>query len=193
MNICDTKACLRTQMRHKRRMLNIAQKQQSEQTLLDQIHAVLKQYCPDASNIGLYYPMGSEASIIRLLDNMGNHYRFFLPRVIGQDMVFYPFTALDDCEKDDKNILAPKITANTDLLPDVIFVPLLGFTKKGHRLGQGGGFFDRYIHQHRKSIKKTLFIGIGFELQKLDNIPLEPHDEAMDMIITEKTIYQCRR
>ncbi len=192
MNIGNAKTLLRMQMRRKRRMLGSALKQQKEQILLSQAKKLLKQYHPDVHNIGLYYPMGSEASLLYLPSVLGEDLCFFLPRVVAQNIIFYPFISLDDCEKDDKNIPAPKVNIVADV-PDVIFVPMLAFTKVGYRLGQGGGFFDRYIYQARKNKKNTVFIGVAFERQKADNIPVERHDEMLDMIITEKTIYQCKK
>lgn len=193
MNILNNKALLRKQMRDKRRILDSVQKQQNEQVIINHIWKFLKQWNPKKNQIGLYYPMGSEASIMGLLNNENHHYCFFFPRIINQAMIFLPFISMDDCEKDDKNIPAPKVSMNIKASLDVIFVPLLGFTTDGYRLGQGGGFFDRYIHQNRKGKKKATFIGIGFELQKMQDIPLEAHDEMLDMIITEQTIYQCKR
>ena len=61
-----------------------------------------------------------------------------------------------------------------------IIVPCLGFTTKGDRLGFGGGYFDRYLAQH-SGIK----IGLAFELQHIDHLPVESHDVQLDLVITE--------
>lgn len=75
--------------------------------------------------------------------------------------------------------------AAPEAVPDVAFVPLLGFTPDGHRLGQGGGHYDRWLAAH----PETLALGLAWDCQMLDNLPLEPHDRALRAIITPTRIY----
>ncbi len=67
---------------------------------------------------------------------------------------------------------------------DIIIVPLVAFDRSKHRLGYGKGFYDRFLHT-----EKAITIGIGFSIQEVEHIPIEPHDETLSMIITENTIY----
>ena len=71
------------------------------------------------------------------------------------------------------------------VVPDLLLIPALAFSKKGERLGRGKGYFDRYLENF-----SGLKIGIGFELQLFDRIPVEEHDILCDMLITEKNIYK---
>lgn len=64
-----------------------------------------------------------------------------------------------------------------------IVVPGLAFTKTGHRLGRGGGFYDRYLASLPAS---TARIGVCFALQIVDALPMEPHDQRMNAIVTEE-------
>lgn len=66
--------------------------------------------------------------------------------------------------------------------PDIVIMPLLGFDKKGTRLGYGGGYYDRTLAHMRK---KPRLIGLAFAAQELDHIPREAHDVPLDAIITE--------
>jgi 5-formyltetrahydrofolate cyclo-ligase len=66
--------------------------------------------------------------------------------------------------------------------PDVILVPLLGFDKRGTRLGYGGGYYDRTLDRLKK---KPRLVGIAFAVQEIDEIPREAHDVPLDMIVTE--------
>ncbi len=70
-------------------------------------------------------------------------------------------------------------------VPDVAFVPLLGFASDGHRLGQGGGHYDRWLAAH----PEVLALGLGWDCQLLDNLPREPHDYPMRAIVTPTRIY----
>lgn len=69
-----------------------------------------------------------------------------------------------------------------------VLVPGLAFDAAGHRLGFGGGYYDRLLAE----LSGALRIGIAFEEQMLDNVPFEPHDIPMHLIaLPGRTIY-CR-
>ena len=67
---------------------------------------------------------------------------------------------------------------------DVIFVPGLAFSLGGLRLGRGGGFYDRLLARSELRAKK---IGVCFEEQIFPDLPSEPHDRAVDAVITENS------
>lgn len=69
---------------------------------------------------------------------------------------------------------------------DLVIVPLLGFDRTGHRLGYGGGYYDKFLAANH--CKRT--IGLAFSSQEEDRLPAEEHDKRLDMIITEKEIIQ---
>ena len=71
------------------------------------------------------------------------------------------------------------------LTPDVVFVPLVGFTAACDRLGQGGGYYDRWLGAHPAS--RT--IGLAWDCQLCEALPVEPHDRALDAVITPTRIY----
>ncbi len=75
------------------------------------------------------------------------------------------------------------------LVPDILFIPLLSFDKWGHRLGYGGGYYDQTLSALRK-IKTITTIGLAYDIQHVIRLPIEPHDEALQWIVTEKEIYQ---
>ena len=60
----------------------------------------------------------------------------------------------------------------------------LAFTKFGHRLGRGKGFYDKYL-----SKKKCITIGICLEVQIWDEIPVEQHDRVLEYIVTDRGIW----
>jgi 5-formyltetrahydrofolate cyclo-ligase len=68
---------------------------------------------------------------------------------------------------------------------DLILVPGLAFSKDRHRLGRGGGFFDRLL---AGPAAKAFKVGIGFSFQLLDAIPTEGHDVVMDAVVTDREI-----
>ena len=71
---------------------------------------------------------------------------------------------------------------------ETIIVPGVGFDHNGHRLGQGGGFYD-WLFTHTNATS----IGLAFEFQIQHKIPVEPHDQQVDCIVTEKRVIDCNR
>jgi 5-formyltetrahydrofolate cyclo-ligase len=68
--------------------------------------------------------------------------------------------------------------------PKILLVPLLAFDAHGHRLGYGGGFYDRTI----EALKPDRTIGVAFAGQEVEALPHEAHDIALDCVITENGV-----
>ncbi len=66
--------------------------------------------------------------------------------------------------------------------PDVIIVPGTAFTPDGERVGQGGGWYDRFLPGRRPGV---VTIGVGFAPQLVDTVPTDAHDVVLDCIVTE--------
>jgi 5-formyltetrahydrofolate cyclo-ligase len=73
---------------------------------------------------------------------------------------------------------------------DLIFLPGSVFDERGGRMGYGGGFYDRFVSQKAPQAHR---IGLCYELQVVEEAPLQDHDERMDMIVTEKRIIKALR
>lgn len=84
-----------------------------------------------------------------------------------------------------KNFYSPFSPASIDL----VIIPGVVFDRKGNRLGFGGGFYDRFLG---KLSDITKLVGLAFELQLVDNVPSQSHDVAVDYLITEKGIIDCK-
>lgn len=145
---------------------------------------------PHEAVIGLYHAGPWEAPA-------GAYARFFrdaghtlaLPFFAGRDapMGFSHHTdpyAQEDLEVGPFGILQPEADAEP-LIPDVLFVPLVGFTADGARLGQGGGHYDRWLAEHRPA----LAIGLAWDAQLCAALPNEAHDMVLDAVVTPTRIY----
>ncbi len=73
---------------------------------------------------------------------------------------------------------------------DAVVVPGSVFDPLGGRLGYGGGYYDRFLSQEAPQAQR---IGLAYTIQMIEKVPMEPHDQYMDMIITEQQVYQCRK
>lgn len=86
-------------------------------------------------------------------------------------------------------VIIPQNPKNGLQLPDqidLILVPGLAFSKDRHRLGRGGGFFDRLLSDRGKNAFK---LAIGFSFQVVDSIPTEEHDVKVDAVVTEQGVW----
>jgi 5-formyltetrahydrofolate cyclo-ligase len=68
------------------------------------------------------------------------------------------------------------------LQPDVLLLPLNAFDAQGYRLGYGGGYFDRTLASMQP---RPLAVGLGFEINRVDSIRPQPHDQRLDWVVTE--------
>uniref|UniRef100_UPI0028A6915F 5-formyltetrahydrofolate cyclo-ligase n=1 Tax=Paracoccus sp. TaxID=267 RepID=UPI0028A6915F len=75
------------------------------------------------------------------------------------------------------------------LRPEVLIVPLAGFDLAGHRLGYGGGFYDRTLDALR-SMGPVTAIGLAYAVQEIRTIPAEETDQPLDLIVTDKGVIQ---
>lgn len=68
--------------------------------------------------------------------------------------------------------------------PDLVIAPLLAFDRRGGRLGQGAGHYDRSLADLRRT-RRVFVLGLAYAGQELAEIPLEAHDQRLDAILTE--------
>lgn len=71
--------------------------------------------------------------------------------------------------------------------PTAVLLPMVGFDRQAYRLGYGGGYFDRTL---ASMSRRPVVIGVAHELARLDTLYPQPHDIAMDYIVTEAGIYR---
>lgn len=152
--------------------------------------APLLDIVPHGAGVGLYAASPLEAPTMayaRFLLERGH--AIALPRFASRTapMEFARFEdpfGEADLEVGPFGLLQPADSAPA-LVPDVLFVPLVGFTDRGERLGQGGGHYDRWLEAH----PGTTTIGLGWDCQLADTLPLEPHDQRLSAIVTPTRLY----
>jgi 5-formyltetrahydrofolate cyclo-ligase len=69
--------------------------------------------------------------------------------------------------------------------PDLLFVPLLAFDRRGHRIGYGAGHYDRTLKRLRAA-GPIHAVGVAYSVCEVAAVPDEPHDEPLDFILTER-------
>lgn len=121
-------------------------------------------------------------------DALGKGKKVGVPRCIGKGiMEVYNINSLNDLEVGKYNILEPKEYCNR-VDPDEIqmaIIPCVTCNYKGHRLGHGGGYYDRYL----KNLSAKMVI-ICRDKITYEEIPLDEHDININILITEKGIFR---
>jgi 5-formyltetrahydrofolate cyclo-ligase len=138
--------------------------------------------------VGLYWPHRAEVDPRPLADALWPQGRVVaLPAIVERHgaLEYRAWQKEAEMEGGLYDIPAPK--ARDIVRPDIIVVPLVGFDAANYRLGYGGGYFDRTLAAVEP---RPITIGIGFEAALLDTIHPQPHDVAMDFIVTEAKLRQ---
>lgn len=113
--------------------------------------------------------------------------RVALPKVIGEEMQFYFIEDMKQLESGYQGILEPKSSACANGASGIMLMPGLAFDQEYHRLGYGGGFYDRYLNRYHQS--QLYKIALAYQFQIVEKVPTEAFDYLVDRIITEENIF----
>ena len=155
-------------------------------------HAFPLPIMPDTIVAG-YSPIRSEIDPVPLMQALAAHgARLALPVIIARDepMMFRVWKPDSALVAGSLGILEPPPEA-PQLIPDILLVPLAAFDRAGHRIGYGAGHYDRTFAQLR-AIKPFTAIGLAFDTQEIEAIPMQPHDVALDFVLTETRMIDFR-
>ncbi|MFV0395823.1 MAG: 5-formyltetrahydrofolate cyclo-ligase [Coprobacillaceae bacterium] len=136
-----------------------------------------------AKTIGVYVSMKQEVNTIEFIKKWCKSKRIVVPKVNGKKMNFYHIYTMNDLEAGNFGVLEPK--SNILVKPseiDLLIIPIVAYTNEHHRIGYGGGYYDRYLQDYN-----GLKIGIAFSFQKILDFEIENHDIPLDTIINENS------
>ncbi|EQC46862.1 5-formyltetrahydrofolate cyclo-ligase [Bacteriovorax sp. Seq25_V] len=152
------------------------------QEITDQIYSLLLSNKIIHLNLGAYYPLDDEPEITDLFVNK-NLGRISFPS-FGEDtgMVFKIGQGHELKKKEmfGRSFFVPSEDSE-EVVPEILLIPGLAFSRDGARLGRGKGYYDRYLEN-----KNLIKIGICFHEQLVDEVPMEETDVKMDFVITDK-------
>lgn len=202
MTIADpaaAKAALRLFVRNRRKALSV-EHPEAGWRVVDVGRAPLAERFPDPAGkvAALYHGLGSELPTGHLAAHLAEAgWTLALPSVEGADpdgaggtMVFQRWTPGELLDHDTIGLVAPPAGADV-VEPDLVIAPLLAFDRDGRRLGQGGGYYDRALAALRA--RKAVFVlGLAYVGQETHGLPIEPHDQRLDAILTESEYIAAR-
>ncbi|MGB1212575.1 MAG: 5-formyltetrahydrofolate cyclo-ligase [Pikeienuella sp.] len=135
--------------------------------------------------IAIYQPMRTEISPLAAAENMFKAgARLCTPVIIakGQPLKFREWTP--GCLMEEGTFGAQVPVSGEWLTPDIVVAPLVGWDRRGGRLGYGGGFYDRTLEGLR-ALRPTPAIGYAYAMQEVAEAPQEPTDQPLNAIVTE--------
>jgi 5-formyltetrahydrofolate cyclo-ligase len=144
--------------------------------------------------MAVYMPIRSEVALHPAITwALDEDVRLALPVVVdATTIVFRRYDTGDVLQPGRFGTVAPSADAEP-VDPELMILPMVAFDRTGTRLGHGRGFYDRAIARlHAKGIRPTL-VGVAFSAQEVADIPAEPHDMRMDIIVTERETLVFRK
>jgi 5-formyltetrahydrofolate cyclo-ligase len=140
-----------------------------------------------------YMPIKSEIDPTPLLRKLAaKGARLALPAVMarGKSLAFRTWSPDDRLLMGPLGILEPSPAA-TEIVPDIMLVPLAAFDCEGHRIGYGAGHYD-FTLAHLRKVKAVTAIGLAFAAQEIEAVPALRHDVALDFVLTETNVFDFR-
>ncbi|MFV0295602.1 MAG: 5-formyltetrahydrofolate cyclo-ligase [Hyphomicrobiaceae bacterium] len=166
------------------------------QTAAAQVALIGLDFVPDlkpGAPISGFLPIGEELNPVPLMRKLADRgHPLGLPVMVGKGkpLVFRQWAPGDPLQTVIWGIREPQPTAPV-LEPEVMIVPLLAFNRKGHRLGYGGGFYDRTISAQRQR-HPVVTVGFAYAEQEVDAVPHLDYDETLDWILTPNGPIRCK-
>jgi len=147
------------------------------------------------SVVSAFHPIREEPDALALLGALADDgFATALPVVLGRGahLTFRLWRPGDPTALGGMDIPEPIETAPA-VDPDLLFVPLACFDRRGHRIGYGAGYYDRSLERLRAA-KKVHAVGVAYEVCEFAAVPYEAHDQRLDAIVTEQgTIFAGER
>ncbi len=143
--------------------------------------------------VGGYHALGAELDPSIVLERLADGGAAIALPVArpAEPLVFRLVRAGDTPEPDALGIAAPPAGA-PEAFPQLIIAPVLAFDRRGGRLGQGGGHYDRTIAALRAR-GPVFVLGLAYAGQEIAAAPVESHDQALDAILTENGYIEVRK
>lgn len=174
---------LRAVMEQQRRMMSKEQVQEQSALIIAQLEQMSA--FKEAKTVLLYYPIHNEVDLRPLLAKYAGQKTLLLPVTHRRSMEVRPYDGEDMMRKGHFGIPEPQTSTYKGRI-DLIVVPGVAFDRHCHRIGRGGGYYDRFLLKHPASVK----IGVCYDFQlRKHNLPHTWRDHKMNRVVTpQRTI-----
>ncbi|GAD04530.1 hypothetical protein HQ45_06725 [Porphyromonas crevioricanis] len=185
-----TKQEIRKELRRRaKEELNAEHVQWASQVVVDLIETLPE--FSEERRVGLYHALPDEPNLASLLDRYSSRMALYLPRVEGDDIAYYRYRGPEDLRIGAFGIEEPKADPSEALPPeklDLILVPATAFDDNGFRLGRGKGFYDRFLPKAPNACR----VGVTYALMDTPQLPTDPWDTAMDVVVSPHGVRRCK-
>lgn len=184
------KKALRKHIIQKRLSLSDAERSYASKTVFQLLISL--ESVTQATTVSSFVTFGAEIQTDAINHWLLEHKkRLVLPYIspVEKKMTFHEVHTLEELVLNDFGILEPVPTLHTEVAIseiDCVITPGVAFDNQGYRLGYGGGFYDRFFSLIEKTIPK---IGIAFDCQLVESLPVASYDMPINLLITEKGIH----
>jgi len=181
----EARGALRRRLREQRRQLPAATRIAAAESLAGRLLAL--PFAPSSGYVAGYWATDGEIALHVWQLRLPSELRYCLP-VLAEDgqLRFAPWRPGEDLVANRYGIPEP---ATAETLPAsamaMIVTPLVGFDSAGHRLGMGGGWYDRSLAFRRSAGAPPWLVGVGFAAQRVDALAPEPWDVPLDAVCTD--------
>jgi len=183
---------LRRDLRARRAALSPSHRIAAAQQLASRLHAL--DAMPRAGFVAGYWAVDGEIALHAWQTSLPAECTYCLPVLCDDERLrFAPWRAGDALVANRFGIPEPDIEPAQLLEPGAlaaIVLPLVAFDAQCHRLGMGGGWYDRSLAPVRDVEPRPLLVGVGYELQRVDALAPAPWDVPLDAVCTESATYQ---
>jgi len=196
----DTKT-LRTHIRQQRRTLSDAERENAAFLLCERVAS--SRIYQHSKHIAFYLSNDGEMDLSLLIKHAWQQGKqVYLPVLAEpntQKLWFIPYTPTTKLKNNRFGIAEPVHSSRTRLRKtlslDLILMPLVAFDQQGNRVGMGGGFYDRSLAflKNRQHWHKPNLLGVAYELQKQEQLEINPWDIPLQAIATEKKLYLANK
>ena len=143
-----------------------------------------------------YWAIGGELPLHAVQMRLAPGQVWCLPVVQGDGTLrFAPWRPGDPTVANRFGIPEPDVASGSTLSPvelAVVLVPLVAFDASGHRLGMGGGYYDRTFGFRQGTVPPPWLVGVGYSLQEVDDVGGEAWDVRLDAVATEREVRRFR-
>ena len=186
------RAHLRASMRVRRNALPAPQRMQAAEAIARHFLQI-----PDLAPgyVAGYWAMGGELPLHVLQMRLGPGSSWCLPCLEDDGTLrFAPWRPGDELVSNRFGIPEPALAPSSRLDGaelSVVLLPLVAFSAAGVRLGMGGGYYDRTFAFRRQAPAPPRLVGVGYDLQRVDELQAEPWDVPLDAVLTESGLHPC--
>lgn len=188
------RTALRRELRNRRRELPAGERIAAAERLAAQLLAL--PFAPSSGYVAGYWAMDGEIALHVWQLRLPRECVYCLP-LLNDDgrLRFAPWRPGDALVSNRHGIPEPDIAETSMLEPeqmDLVVAPLVGFDGRGHRLGMGGGWYDRsFAFRHQRPAPPWL-VGAAFDVQRVETLDRADWDVALDAVCTQSSTLDCR-